>query len=51
MITASIMKDMAVGSDIVYKANAVRAVIRVIDASTGMSSIHRAYVCSRKDSS
>lgn len=35
MSTASIMKDMAVGSDIVYRANAVRAVIRVIDASTG----------------
>jgi coatomer protein complex subunit gamma len=34
MITASIMKDMAVGSDIVYRANAVRAVIRVIDGST-----------------
>lgn len=34
MVTSSIMKDTAVGSDVVYRANAIRAICRVIDAST-----------------
>jgi len=34
MITSSVMKDTAVGSEIVYRANAIRALIRVIDASS-----------------
>jgi coatomer protein complex subunit gamma len=34
MITSSIMKDTAVGSDIIYRANAIRALTRIIDAST-----------------
>lgn len=31
MVTSSIMKDVAVGSDILYKANAIRALCRIID--------------------
>ncbi|GME36571.1 Coatomer subunit [Neofusicoccum parvum] len=34
MVTSSIMKDTAVGSDVLYRANAIRALCRVIDAST-----------------
>ncbi|KAI9858753.1 MAG: coatomer subunit gamma [Vezdaea acicularis] len=34
MITQSIMKDTAVGSDVLYRANAIRALCRIIDAST-----------------
>ncbi|KAJ4522746.1 coatomer subunit gamma [Exophiala dermatitidis] len=34
MSTSIIMKDMTVGSDIVYKANAIRALCRIIDATT-----------------
>ncbi|KAK3216847.1 hypothetical protein GRF29_1g1134366 [Pseudopithomyces chartarum] len=34
MVTASIMKDTSVGSDVVYRPNAIRALCRVIDAST-----------------
>jgi len=34
MVTSSIMKDCQVGSDIVYRANAIRALCRIIDAST-----------------
>ncbi|KAK3112117.1 coatomer subunit gamma [Teratosphaeriaceae sp. CCFEE 6253] len=35
MVTSSIMKDTAaVGSDVVYRANALRALCRIIDAST-----------------
>jgi coatomer protein complex subunit gamma len=34
MVTSSIMKDTSVGSDVVYRANAIRALCRVIDAST-----------------
>ena len=34
MSTSIIMKDVSVGSDIVYKANAIRALCRIIDAST-----------------
>ncbi|PPJ52208.1 hypothetical protein CBER1_09754 [Cercospora berteroae] len=34
MVTSSIMKDTAVGSDVVYRANAIRALCRIIDAST-----------------
>lgn len=34
MVTSSIMKDVAVGSDVLYKANAIRALCRIIDATT-----------------
>ncbi|SMY29779.1 unnamed protein product [Zymoseptoria tritici ST99CH_1A5] len=34
MVTSSIMKDTAMGSDVVYRANAIRALCRIIDAST-----------------
>ena len=33
MMTQSIMKDTGVGSDILYKANAIRALCRIIDVS------------------
>lgn len=32
MVTSSIMKDTAVGSDVVYRPNAIRALCRIIDA-------------------
>jgi hypothetical protein len=36
MVTSSIMKDTAaVGSDVVYRANAIRALCRIIDVSIG----------------
>jgi len=31
MVTSSIMKDTAVGSDVVYRPNAIRALCRIID--------------------
>ncbi|KIV91814.1 hypothetical protein PV10_06312 [Exophiala mesophila] len=34
MSTSIIMKDMTVGSEIVYKANSIRALCRIIDATT-----------------
>ncbi|KIW22652.1 uncharacterized protein PV07_10929 [Cladophialophora immunda] len=34
MSTSIIMKDMTVGSEIIYKANAIRALCRIIDATT-----------------
>ncbi|KAL8853383.1 MAG: hypothetical protein Q9221_001699 [Calogaya cf. arnoldii] len=34
MVTSSIMKDTSVGSDVLYKANAIRALCRIIDATT-----------------
>ncbi|KAL9114943.1 MAG: hypothetical protein Q9227_001186 [Pyrenula ochraceoflavens] len=34
MSTSIIMKDMSVGSDVIYRANAIRALCRIIDAST-----------------
>lgn len=37
MSTSIIMKDMTVGSEIVYKANAIRALCRIIDATTVQS--------------
>lgn len=33
MATSSIMKDASVSSDVLYRANAIRALCRVIDAS------------------
>lgn len=33
MVTASILKDTSVGSDVVYRANAIRALCRIIDVS------------------
>ncbi|KAK5084295.1 coatomer subunit gamma [Lithohypha guttulata] len=37
MSTSIIMKDMTVGSEVVYKANSVRALVRIIDATTVQS--------------
>ncbi|KAF1814479.1 putative coatomer subunit gamma [Eremomyces bilateralis CBS 781.70] len=34
MVTSSIMKDTSVQSDVLYRANAIRALCRIIDAST-----------------
>lgn len=34
MVTSSIMKDTSVGSDVLYKANAIRSLCRIIDATT-----------------
>ncbi|KAF2397340.1 coatomer subunit gamma [Trichodelitschia bisporula] len=34
MATSSIMKDTALGSDVIYRANALRALTRIIDGST-----------------
>ncbi|KAK9491342.1 adaptin N terminal region-domain-containing protein [Lipomyces doorenjongii] len=34
MVTSSIMKDTTVGSDVVYRPNAIRTLARIIDAST-----------------
>ncbi|KIW65007.1 hypothetical protein PV04_07299 [Phialophora macrospora] len=34
MSTSIIMKDMTVGSEIIYKANSIRALCRIIDATT-----------------
>ncbi|KAI9677810.1 MAG: coatomer subunit gamma [Bathelium mastoideum] len=34
VITNSVMKDTAVGSDVLYRANAIRALCRIIDAPT-----------------
>jgi coatomer protein complex subunit gamma len=34
MVTSSIMKDTAMGSDVVYRANAIRALCRIIDVSS-----------------
>ncbi|KAI9669546.1 MAG: coatomer subunit gamma [Caeruleum heppii] len=34
MVTSSIMKDTAVQSDVLYRANAIRALCRIIDATT-----------------
>lgn len=31
MVTSSIMKDTSVGSDVLYKPNAIRALCRIID--------------------
>ena len=33
MVTSSIMKDTAVGSDVIYRPNAIRALCRIIDVS------------------
>lgn len=38
MVTSSIMKDTAVGSDVVYRPNAIRALCRIIDVSTAAAS-------------
>ena len=35
MVTSSIMKDTSVGSDVLYKANAIRALCRIIDVGGG----------------
>lgn len=40
MVTSSIMKDTSVGSDVLYKANAIRALCTIIDVrSPGRDSI------------
>lgn len=41
MVTSSIMKDTAVGSDVLYRANAIRTLCRIIDVS------YR-FLCSRR---
>jgi coatomer subunit gamma len=35
MVTSSIMKDTSVGSDVVYRPNAIRALCRIIDVCNG----------------
>ena len=35
MVTSSIMKDTAVGSDVLYRANAIRTLCRIIDVGYG----------------
>ncbi|KAF4548590.1 Adaptin N terminal region-containing protein 4 [Elsinoe fawcettii] len=37
MVTSSIMKDTAIGSDVVYRANAIRALCRIIDGTTAQA--------------
>ncbi|PNS19595.1 hypothetical protein CAC42_7439 [Sphaceloma murrayae] len=37
MVTSSIMKDTAMGSDVVYRANAIRALCRIIDGTTAQA--------------
>lgn len=37
MVTSSIMKDTAVGSDVLYRANAIRALCRIIDVRKARS--------------
>ena len=39
MVTSSIMKDTAVGSDVLYRANAIRALCRIIDVRVPASSL------------
>ena len=39
MVTSSIMKDTAVGSDVLYRANAIRALCRIIDVNCISSSL------------
>ena len=34
MVTSSIMKDTAVGSDVLYRANAIRTLCRIIDVGS-----------------
>jgi coatomer protein complex subunit gamma len=34
MVTSSIMKDTAMGSDVLYRANAIRTLCRIIDSTT-----------------
>jgi coatomer subunit gamma len=37
MSTSIIMKDMSVGSDVIYRANAIRALCRIIDVRRKMN--------------
>ena len=51
MVTSSIMKDTAVGSDVLYRANAIRALCRIIDVrplSHGHSAKEYANGCGRQ---
>jgi coatomer subunit gamma len=41
MVTSSIMKDTSVGSDVLYRANAIRALCRIIDVGI-LSGYHTA---------
>jgi hypothetical protein len=48
MVTSSIMKDTAaVGSDVVYRANAIRALCRIIDVGSEIQHVryHANYLC------
>jgi hypothetical protein len=52
MVTSSIMKDTAVGSDVLYRANAIRALCRIIDVSIATVDLnqadnHAGHKCSR----
>ena len=37
MSTSIIMKDMSVGSDVIYRPNAIRALCRIIDVRSDMN--------------
>ena len=39
MVTSSIMKDTAVGSDVLYRANAIRALCRIIDVRSFVTNV------------
>ena len=48
MMTQSIIKDTGVGGDVLYKANALRALCRIIDVSTmGSAQVNRVLTRSR----
>ena len=44
MVTSSIMKDTAVGSDVLYRANAIRALCRIIDVGQETVVMHKVLI-------
>lgn len=48
MVTSSIMKDVAVGSDVLYKANAIRALCRIIDVGAPGGSLFAVLIWARQ---
>ena len=48
MVTSSIMKDVAVGSDVLYKANAIRALCRIIDVGAPDGSLFAVLIWARQ---
>lgn len=48
MVTSSIMKDVAVGSDVLYKANAIRALCRIIDVGAPGVSLFAVLIWARQ---